>query len=319
MSKIRYDVSGATAGGDWEHAPVGLYLMEVKEINQKDSKAKNPMLEVVMRPVATADGEKLESEYNNVWYYILIDGSQDARLRGLTDALGLPAKGSLDTDAAAGSIVLAQLKADKDQDGDYRPRVAKLLPAPDDASVADEEGEEDEEDDEEGIDLAELNRTQLKALIKENSLEIRVLKSTTDDQLREAIAEALGGEDETEEPEEDEEEEEPEEDEEEGIDLSTLDRNELKKLIKDNELEIRVLKSMSDDDIRAAIAEALGGAEGGDDEEEEDDEEGSNYESMQIADLKALLKERGLSTSGAKQTLISRLKEDDGSKGGDPF
>jgi hypothetical protein len=48
-----------------------------------------------------------------------------------------------------------------------------------------------------------------------------------------------------------------EEEEDDGVDLNTLDRNGLKKLIKENELGIKVFKSMADDDIRWAISEAL--------------------------------------------------------------
>ena len=48
-----------------------------------------------------------------------------------------------------------------------------------------------------------------------------------------------------------------------------MDRTELKKYIKENDLEVSVKKSMTDDDLREAIREAMGG----DDSEEEDDEE----------------------------------------------
>jgi hypothetical protein len=70
------------------------------------------------------------------------------------------------------------------------------------------------------------------------------------------------------------EEEEEEEDDDEGVDLSTLSRAELKKLIKDNEIDVKVLKNDSDDDIRAKIEAAVGE----DEEEEEGDEEESEDE-----------------------------------------
>jgi hypothetical protein len=60
----------------------------------------------------------------------------------------------------------------------------------------------------------------------------------------------------------DEDEDEDDEDEEDGVDLDAMDRAELKKFIKEEELDIRVTKSMDDDAIRDAIGEAL-------DEEEE--------------------------------------------------
>ena len=72
-----------------------------------------------------------------------------------------------------------------------------------------------------------------------------------------------------EEPEESDDEEEDDSDEAEDDGLDDMDRTELKKYIKENDLEVSVKKSMTDDDLREAIREAMGG----DDSEEEDDEE----------------------------------------------
>lgn len=72
-----------------------------------------------------------------------------------------------------------------------------------------------------------------------------------------------------EEPEEADDEEEDDSDEAEDDGLDDMDRTELKKYIKENDLEVSVKKSMTDDDLREAIREAMGG----DDSEEEDDEE----------------------------------------------
>lgn len=72
-----------------------------------------------------------------------------------------------------------------------------------------------------------------------------------------------------EEPEESDDEEEDDSDEAEDDGLDDMDRTELKKYIKENDLEVSVKKSMTDDDLREAIREVMGG----DDSEEEDDEE----------------------------------------------
>lgn len=72
-------------------------------------------------------------------------------------------------------------------------------------------------------------------------------------------------EEEPEEEEDDEEETEEEEDEDEGDQFEEMDRSALKAYIKENELDITVKKSMSDDDIREAIRAEVG-------EEEEEDE-----------------------------------------------
>ena len=76
-----------------------------------------------------------------------------------------------------------------------------------------------------------------------------------------------------EEPEEADDEEEDDSDEAEDDGLDDMDRTELKKYIKDNGLEVSVKKSMSDDDLREAIREAMSSEEGDESEEEDDEEE----------------------------------------------
>ena len=125
------------------------------------------------------------------------------------------------------------------------------------------------------------------------------------------------------------EDEEDEDEEESDNGLSDLTRTQLKQLIKDEELEVTVKKSMSDDDLRAAIAEVRevedededeeedeeepeDEAEEDDDEEEDDEEETSdNYEAMSVADLRQELKDRELDTKGKRTVLIARLRTDD--------
>lgn len=60
----------------------------------------------------------------------------------------------------------------------------------------DEETEEEEEDEDEGDEFAEMDRTALKAYIKDNELDITVKKSMTDDDIREAIRAEVGEEEE---------------------------------------------------------------------------------------------------------------------------
>lgn len=109
------------------------------------------------------------------------------------------------------------------------------------------------------------------------------LKRTSDEE-EEADENGEEGEDEeTDENEDDEDEdEEGSEDEEtadeEELDLENMDRAELKALIEDKGLEIKITKGMSDDSLREKIAEAIGN---GDEEEsvEEDDDESDEDES----------------------------------------
>lgn len=88
--------------------------------------------------------------------------------------------------------------------------------------------------------------------------------------------------------EDDEEESEADSDEDDGLD--DLDRNELKKYIRDNDLDVSVKKSMSDDDLREAIREALK-EDGDEDSDEEDDEEEEEKPraKMSMADLRKRL------------------------------
>lgn len=63
-----------------------------------------------------------------------------------------------------------------------------------------EETEEEEEDEDEGDEFAEMDRTALKAYIKDNGLDINVKKSMTDDDIRDAIRAEVGNEEEDEKP-----------------------------------------------------------------------------------------------------------------------
>jgi hypothetical protein len=106
-----------------------------------------------------------------------------------------------------------------------------------------------------------------------------------------------GGEEEPEEGEEEGEEEGGEEEggEEEGDDFDDMDRAELKRYNKENELEVRVLKSMSDDDLREAIREA---------DEEEGEEEGE--EEPPAKKKRTLRKREGKKTTDKKTTTRKR-------------
>ena len=72
--------------------------------------------------------------------------------------------------------------------------------------------------------------------------------------------------------------EEEEEEDTDGDEFDDMDRKELKHYIKENELEITVKKSMSDDDIRDLIREAVADSDDEDSEEEETDEDSDDEE-----------------------------------------
>ena len=103
------------------------------------------------------------------------------------------------------------------------------------------------------------------------------------------------------EPEDDEEEDEPDdnteensdeeddEEEESGDEFDKLDRSALKKYIVDNDLEISVKKSMSDDDLRNAIRSAKSSATDVDDEEDDDEEEDEAPARVSLGDIRKKL------------------------------
>ena len=269
MAKVKYDVSNVE-DIQMNHAPVGVYRAKVADVDgPKQSSSGNPMLEVRFELTHDATG-KASNGWAPVWYYPLLEHDHplsQARLKEFLLAFGLRPKGTLDTDKLVGKSVQLRLKADTDQDGDYRPRIAKVMALPEaDEAEAEEEPEEPEaeaEGDDDDLDLDSMDRTELKALIKDEGLDVRVLKKMTDDDIRTAILEAWP---------EDEDEEEADEEE-------------------DDEAE--------DEAEEEPEAEA---------DEDEDD----GYDSMSVAELKAELKERELATNGAKKVLIGRLRKDDG-------
>ena len=113
-------------------------------------------------------------------------------------------------------------------------------------------------------------------------------------------------EDEDDDEEEDDEDDDEDEDEEDEVDYDSLSLKELKALAK--EKGIKVDKKAKKDDIIALLQEE-------DDEDDEEDEEDDtpDYESMNLKELKALCKERGIKVTKKdnKESLIEKLEEDD--------
>ena len=83
--------------------------------------------------------------------------------------------------------------------------------------------------------------------------------------------------------------EEDDEEEESGDEFYKLDRSALKKYIVDNDLEISVKKSMSDDDLRNAIRSAKSSATDVDDEEDDDEEEDEAPARVSLGDIRKKL------------------------------
>lgn len=96
--------------------------------------------------------------------------------------------------------------------------------------------------------------------------------------------------------EDDEEEDEPEDDEEEddepeesGDKFDAMSRDELKKYIKDNDLDVTIKKSMSDDDLRKAVRDAENSDDEADDDDEEEEEDDEPKSKVTLDDIKRKL------------------------------
>jgi hypothetical protein len=323
VAKVKFNVKGVEKrSGDLDPIPKGVYDAEIESCTVNKPEGKDERIEVVY--VITGP----EQKGRKLFEYINLESEEGAwRVRQFLEAVGLVTDkketGSFEPEKLVGTSVKVRVthQADKraGHEGEISSRAGAVwAPGSDedeDAEDLDEDADEpDDDDDDDEVDLDELDRKELKALIKEQELEIKVSKSMSDQDIRDAIAEALGEEDEDEPDDEDDEDDEDDDE----VDLDELDRVELKKLIKDQELGISVKKSMSDDDVRKAIAEALSDD---DDDEDEDDDEEQDYNDLSVEDLRATCKERGLSGKGSKKVLVKRLeKDDEASKDGkDPF
>ena len=151
-----------------------------------------------------------------------------------------------------------------------------------------------------------MDRSELKGYIKENALEIVVMKSWSDDDIRAKIRENIPEVEPVDVPEN-----EPEGDEPEGVEdadaepslmdsLQAMDRTELKTFIKGNQLSIQVMKSWDDDKIREEIAKALPSSDQPEGEEPETETKAEvektadmDIEEMPFPELKAFCKKNG--------------------------
>lgn len=167
--------------------------------------------------------------------------------------------------------IKAQYDGDDSEDEDDKPAKKKTSKKVTKKVVEEEEEDEDDSDDEEEEEEKPKKKS---APAKKTSKKVE--------------------EEEDDEEEEDEDETEEEDDEEESDDadddgLDDMDRTELKKYIKDNDLEVSVKKSMSDDDLREAIREAMGGDDSDEEDDEEEEEEEKPAAKVSLKDIKKKL------------------------------
>jgi hypothetical protein len=174
MAVVKYDVSNVESGGGGEQPQPGLYQGKIASITPRDKKANGEVvgdLEIII---------DVGSEYARLWTYVKTPNDPNYnetahgwKLRELTDALKLPAKGQFDTAKQVGKNVNVKVVADTNLEGEYRGRV-KSLYAP---GKVEEDGEglpEGGGDDEPftAEELAEWSNDDLKEEIKDRGIEL---------------------------------------------------------------------------------------------------------------------------------------------------
>lgn len=259
------DIEDGGGGGSRTHVPEGDYKAKIKSVAFKTSQSGNPMFVWEIVGVDSKLNGKGLTEYTALTKKALW------KLRDLMEATVGKAPGGkvnirklLDycRKNVVGKEVVVTLEDDEYVNEKGKTFVSSKIKdytsiKDYDSDADDVEDEDDADVEEDDNDLSDMSRVELKNHIKDNSLDITVKKSMTDDDIRVAISDLT----------EDDEEEETEEDEDEEDSLGALDRAGLKALIKKNSLGVVVKKSMSDDDIR----EAMRSASSDDDEEEIED------------------------------------------------
>ena len=142
-------------------------------------------------------------------------------------------------------------------------------------------GSSDDDDEDEKPKKKTVKKTSKKVEEEEDADDEEEKKPAKKSAKKKVEEEPEDSEDEDSEEEETDDEDDSEEEETDSDEFDDMDRKELKHYIKENELEITVKKSMSDDDIRDLIREAVADSDDDDDSEEEETDEDSDDEEEQ--------------------------------------
>ena len=193
MTRIAYDVSDVEGAGGEDPEP-GIYEATIVAAEQRTERADgSPANDIHI----TFD---LGGEYVRKHTYIGLGEAAAWKLKEFTNALGMKDKGTLDTAKLAGKKVRVKLNADT-YDGEPRSKVGTILKlkaskaeVAEEEEVEEPEAEEEEPEDDGSVDLDSMDRDELKAFIKDNNLRdegVKVLKTDSDDDLRDKIREAM--------------------------------------------------------------------------------------------------------------------------------
>src|SRR4051794_26893220 len=158
MPAVKYDVEDVESGGGGEEPQPGTYPGKIVSITHRKQKSNSK--EVISDFEVVCD---IGKEFVRMWTYVKLPDdpnykkeSHGWKLRELTDALGLPPKGSLDPAKITKEqpAVMVKVTSDTHRDtGEYRGKIKNLFPpsssngaAPDEAEPATDEGPYGEEE-----------------------------------------------------------------------------------------------------------------------------------------------------------------------------
>lgn len=345
MAKIKYNVKGVDTGGG-PLPKAGVYRCKVTSciFNEKPDSGKPPRIEAVYEIQSSSDGDKTHKGYKLYDYVPTTNEEMEWKLAQFIKAMGLPESGSFEPKECVGTGLNVRVRIQPETE-QYAAKAnpATLIPldgeegSDDDEDLSEEtEGEETvdgeaEEDNEPWTEeeLEGLEKAELKEVAGE--FEVDWPKRLTDAGKAKVIAAILEAQGEAEEEEGEEGEDDlwteeelteltdvelkgvafgdPEDDDDEGFGLDESDYVTKKK-------NPKTKKMVTKFDRDACIAAILEAQEGGEEEGEEEgeggeEEEAVDYNEMEVADLKALCKERKLDTKGTKKMLVARLEKDD--------
>jgi len=300
VAKIRYDVSDVESGErNYVQPKPGLYDAKVVEANARQTDGKND-IEVIVE--LTAKGEYQGAR---LWGYVHLGEASRWKVRELTDAVGLPAKGTIDTDKLVGKKLKVKVSA-SEWEGEYRARLQRFLSASD---ADDGDDAEEEEGEGEGEDYSTWSLDDLKAEVEERGLEGNITGSKT----KKKLIEVLEGDDNgpaSGEEEEEEEEEEEDDAEDDAVDYSSMSLGELKEAASEAGLTVKGPKSK----YVTALEEWAASGDAEDDDEAEPEYE-DDYDEWELEELTSEVSDRELKVTGrkTKEKLIAALRADDAS------
>jgi hypothetical protein len=326
MAKIKYKTKGVERKGGGNVPKPGVYRCKVISCVDATPSGKDRRLEV------TYEIQEGESKGYKLYDYInLVSEAAEWKLAQFVDALGLPENGTIDTEEIVDTALNVRTRVENSEQYGASAKPATLMPldgdedeedltAEDDDDTSADDGDDDAASDDDEVyseeELEALEKDELKEVAEEYEVEWpKRLTAAGKKKVIAAILEAQGGdEDEDEEGEGDDELWTEEE-------LNELDDDDLVEQAGEFELDAddyqkttgkgKAKKTKLDrDGLIAAILEAQGD-EDEDGEESEDEDDTPDYDEMELADLKALCKERSLNPKGTKKVLVARLKKDD--------